>query len=75
MLRKKIINELKNLLLQRGQITRQQREYAMVEEQVIIKLHPITKPSQEVKFSKSRTLESYIGTHDARVLARVRVNI
>lgn len=75
--RKKIINELKRLIRQRGKLTRQQREYALTEEQGMKEMYPITKPSEERRFSHMRTLQSYIGEHGVRVLAyeRARVGI
>lgn len=67
--RKKIIDELKKLVRQRGELTRQQREYAMIEEQGIKEMYTITKPSEEVRFSHLRTLQSYIGEKSVRAIA------
>lgn len=70
--KKKIINELKRLIRQRGKLTRQQREYALIEEQGMLEMYPITKPSEEKRFSHLRTLRSYIGEHGVRILAYER---
>jgi hypothetical protein len=73
--RKKIINELKKLIRQRGKLTRQQREYALIEEKGIKEMDSITKPSEEVRFSHLRTLERYIGEHGVRTIALGRGRI
>ena len=70
--RKKIIDELKKLLRQRGVITRQQLEYAMIEEQGIKEMYSVTRPSEEVRFSHLRTLESYIGENGVRIISHGR---
>ncbi len=66
--KKNLIKEFKKLLIERGQIPQVQREYAMVEEQAIMQMYPITKPSEEKRHSYLRTLESYIGEHAAKII-------
>ena len=60
---KKFIDELKELLRLRGEVSRAQVEYTRVEERAMVQMYPITKPSEEKRFSHLRTLESYIGEH------------
>jgi len=57
----KFINELKQLLSQRGKVPPVQMEYAKVEEKVISQMYPVTKPYEEVRSPKLRDLKSYIG--------------
>ncbi len=57
---KKLIDELRELLRQRGIVTRVQREYAKVEEKTMMLMYPITKPAEEKRYSHLRTLERYI---------------
>ena len=64
---KKFIDELKELLMLRGSISKEQLQYAMVEERAMMQIYPITKPSEEIRFSHLRTLESYIGKHAIKV--------
>ncbi len=58
---KEIIFEFKKILNQRGELTREQREYSRVEEQVMDELYPLTKPNEEKRYSNLRTLDRYIG--------------
>jgi hypothetical protein len=60
---KKFIDELRQLLRLRGKVSREQMHYAMVEAKAMQQMYPITKPSEEKRFSHLRTLESYIGEH------------
>lgn len=59
-MKKKIVDELKKLLEQRGRLTKAQLEYARVEEQAMNKMYPMAKPAEEIKFSPRRTLERYL---------------
>ncbi len=72
--RKKIVSELRKLIRERGTVTKEQREYAMVEEQGLAEMHPITKPSEEKRFSHLRNLKSYIGEYGITMLAQRRVH-
>lgn len=66
--RKKIINELKKLMKQRGNLTKVQREYAMAEEKAMMQMYPMTRPSEEKRFSHLRTLERYVGEQAAKMI-------
>ncbi len=70
--RKKIVNELRKLIRERGTVTKEQREYAIVEEQVLMEMYPITKPSEEKRFSHLRNLKSYIGENGITMLATLK---
>jgi hypothetical protein len=72
---KKLIDELKKLLIQRGQLTRHQREYAEAEVKAMMQMYPITKPSEEVRCSNFRTLKSYIGEHALKMIVEGKGNI
>ena len=67
-----ILNELGQILRQRGEVTKEQREYAKVEEQVMKDMYPLTKPSEEIRRTHYRTLESYIGKQAARMILKDR---
>ena len=69
------LNELKKLLRQRGHVTKQQREYAKIEEEAITQMYVITKPSEEKRFSHLRTLKSYIGDHALKMIVERNKNI
>ena len=66
---KKFITELKRLLARRGNITEAQREYARAEEKTIAQMYPITRPSEEKRFSHLRTLKSYVGESAFRMIS------
>ena len=68
--RKKIVSELRKLIRERGTVTKEQQEYAMVEEQGLMEMYPITKPSEEKRFSHLRNLKSYIGEYGITMLAQ-----
>ena len=70
-----LINELKKLLRQRGQVTKQQREYAKIEERAMMQMYVITKPAEEKRFSHHRTLKSYIGEHALKIIMERNGNI
>jgi hypothetical protein len=72
---KKLIDELKKLLRKRGKITKEQREYAKAEENAMIQMYFITKPSEEVRFSNLRTLKRYIGEHAFKLLVEGKGNM
>lgn len=57
---KKIIDELKKLLKKKKKVTKAQREYAMIEEAMMLHLCPIQKPYEEVRYSNRRTLDKYL---------------
>ena len=46
---KRFIVELKQLLRKRGKITKEQKEYAKAEENAMLQMYPISKPSKERK--------------------------
>ena len=73
--RKKLIKELRKLIRERGSVTKEQREYAMVEEQGLLEMYPITKPSEEKRFSHLRNLQSYIGEHGITMLEQRKLHI
>jgi len=43
----KILLELKEQLEQRGEVTKEQRDYARVEVELMEKMYPLTKPCEE----------------------------
>ncbi len=59
--KRKFINELRKLVRQRGNLSKEQREYAKAEENAMMQMYPTIKPSEEVRFSHLRTLERYVG--------------
>ena len=61
MINKRIMHELEGLLIQRGEVTPEQREYAKTELMAMKELSPITNPSKELRIPHRRTLKSYIG--------------
>ena len=67
--KRKIINELRQLLKQRGTLTREQREYARTEVNAIMRMYPITKPADELRCTNLRTLKSYVGEYSFRMIA------
>jgi hypothetical protein len=68
MINREILVELKTLVRQRGMVTKAQVGYAMVEESAMKEMYPITRPSEEKKFSYLRTLESYIGEQAVKMM-------
>jgi hypothetical protein len=69
-LHKKIILELKKQLEQRGEVTKEQRDYARVEVELMEKMYPLTKPCEEKILSHRRTLDSYIGNQDIKPILK-----
>ncbi len=72
---RRLIEELKKLLRERGIISRVQREYAKAEEQAMLQIHPMTKPGEETRFSHLRTLQSYIGDCAVHLIREQRENM
>ncbi len=68
LINKEILAELKKLVRQRGDATKEQKDYAMVEEHSMMEKYPITKPFEEKRFSHLRTLKSYIGEHAVKMI-------
>lgn len=60
-IKKGILDELKQVVRQRGEATKQQRAYFLVEEHTMLEMYPMPKPSEEKRFSHLRTLDKYIG--------------
>jgi hypothetical protein len=71
---KKILNELKRLVRERGRTLENQIEYALVEERAMQEICPIQKPYEEKRFSQFRTLERYIGEKAAQMMMRERLS-
>ena len=69
---KKFINELKKLLRQRGKVPKVQIEYAKAEGRAMSLMYQITKPSEEVRSSNLRNLNSYIGEHAVNMIMEGR---
>ena len=67
---KRILDELKRLVRERGRTLKNQIEYARVEEQAMLGIYPIQKPCEEKRFSQFRTLERYIGEKAAHMMMR-----
>ena len=61
MVNKMILHELKSILTQRREVTKEQRAYARAEEELMSEMYPITRPSEEKRPPNCRTLERYIG--------------
>ena len=62
------IIELKKLLRQRGEVSKEQREYAKVEELAMMQMYPVVKPGEEKRYSHLRTLKRYIGEHASKMI-------
>jgi len=54
--------EIQKQLKQRGEVTKEQRDYARVELEQMEKMYPLKKFYEEKRLSHLRTLDSYIGT-------------
>ena len=63
---------MEKILKLRGTVTTEQMEYARVEEQAMEEMYPITKPSEEVRLSHHRTLDSYIGEQAIKIILENR---
>lgn len=70
MLNKEILSELGQVLRQRGDVTKEQREFARVEEQAMNEMYPLMKPEEEVRQSQYRTLERYIGSQNTKKILK-----
>ncbi|UCH82154.1 MAG: hypothetical protein JSW20_05855 [Nitrospiraceae bacterium] len=55
----KILREIKKQLEQRGEVTKEQRDYARVELEQMEKMYPLTKYYEEKRLSHRRALDSY----------------
>ena len=64
----KILLELKEQLEQRGEVTKEQRDYARVEVELMKKMYPLTNPCEEKRLSHRRTLDSYIRNQDIKTI-------
>ncbi len=73
--KRKFINELRKLVRQRGNLSKEQREYAKAEENAMMQMYPAIKPSEEVRFSHLRTLERYIGEQALKMIKADKGNI
>ncbi len=73
--KRKFINELRKLVRQRGNLSKEQREYAKAEENAMMQMYPAIKPSEEVRFSHLRTLEKYIGEQALKMIKTDKGNI
>lgn len=58
---RKLLAEIKELLIKRGSLTKEQIAYARVEEKAIKEMNPMPKPHEERRYSQFRTLDRYIG--------------
>jgi len=64
----KILLELKEQLEQRGEVTKEQREYARVEVELMEKMYPLREPWEEQRLACRRTLDSYIVHQDIKTI-------
>jgi hypothetical protein len=62
--------EIQKQLKQRGEVTKEQRDYARVEVELMEKMYPLTKPCEEKILSHRRTLDSYIGNQDIKPILK-----
>ena len=69
MYKKKILEIQKQLKL-RGEVTKEQREYARVELEQMEKMYPLTKYYEEKRLSHRRTLDSYISNQDITTILK-----
>ncbi len=65
---KKIIRDIQKQLELRGEVTKEQRDYAQVELEQMEKMYPLTKYYEEKRLSHRRTLDSYIGNQDIKTI-------
>ena len=68
----KVIDELRKIRIRRGEPTKEQRKYAMIEENTIAELCPSLKRSEEVRYSHLRTLDKYLSEHMIKKILRER---
>ena len=64
----KILLELKEQLERRGEVTKEQRDFARVEVELMEKMYPLTKPWVEKRLAHRRTLDSYIRNPDIKTI-------
>jgi len=62
--------EIQKQLEQRGEVTKEQRDYAQVELEQMEKMYPLTKYYEEKRLSHLRTLNSYIGNQDIQTILK-----
>ena len=67
---KKKILEIQQQLMLRGEVTKEQREYARVELEQMEKMYPLTKYYEEKRLSHRRTLDSYISNQDITTILK-----
>jgi hypothetical protein len=67
---KKIILDIQKQLKLRGEVTKEQRDYARVELEQMEKMYPLTKYYEEKRLSHRRTLDSYIGNQDIKMILK-----
>jgi hypothetical protein len=60
--------ELRKVVHERGEPTREQVSFARIEEQCINQMYPLQKPADERREQTRRTLEKYIGRHAIEAL-------
>ncbi len=65
---KRILLEIKKHLEQRGEVTKEQRDYAQVELEQMEKMYPLITYYEEKRLSHLRTLNSYIGNQDMKTI-------
>ena len=67
---KKIILNIQKQLEQRGEVTKEQRDYARVELEQMGKMYPLTKYYEEKRLSHCRTLNGYIDNQDIKTILK-----
>jgi hypothetical protein len=68
----KILHEIKKQLEQRGEVTKEQRDYAQVELEQMEKMYPLTKYYEEKRISHRKTLDSYFGNQHMKSILKAR---
>jgi hypothetical protein len=66
----KRIFEIQKQLEQRGEVTKEQRDYARVELEQMEKMYPLTKYYEEKRLSHRRTLNSYFVNQDIKTILK-----
>lgn len=67
---KKIIHNIQKQIEQRGEVTKEQRDYARVELEQMERMYPLTKYYEEKRLSHRRTLNRYIGNQDIKTILK-----
>ncbi len=65
---KKLIRDIQKQLELRGEVTKEQRDYARVELEQMEKMYPLTKYYEEKRLSHRRTLDRYIGNQNIKMI-------